>query len=85
MSDTGSGRIIVTSFEETSDMLTHINGRLQSVEATTATIEKIWRLLKYATPAMIGALLAGLSHESIIYKLGSALVGLLQNGTAPTG
>lgn len=66
-------------------MLNAINDRLVVVEETTKVVEKIWRFLKYATPAMITTLLAGVSHDSILYKLGALLVGLLQNGTPPAG
>lgn len=63
-------------------MLTYINRRVKKCEETTETVQRIWTFLKYMTPGMIGALLAGVSHDSLLYKVGSAFLSFL---TQPQG
>lgn len=50
-------------------MLTYIHRRVKKTEEVSEVVERIWQFLKYATPAMITALLAGVSHDSLLYKV----------------
>lgn len=72
-----SDRITVTNFQETSDVLTYIHRRVKKTEEITGTVDKVWKFLKWMTPIMIASLLAGVSHDSILYKVGSALLEIL--------
>lgn len=52
------GDIKVRNMADAAHHLNDHETRIRDLEAISVTVEKVWRLLKWATPMMIGALLA---------------------------
>lgn len=72
--------ITVTTFEDTSRVLTNLHKRVRKTEEVSEVVHRIWHYLKYATPILITALLSGVAHDSIAYKLGTAFVTTITGG-----
>ena len=60
-----TGEVTVRNFAEASRVLTHMHTRLIEVETTTAIVQRVWNFLRWATPAMIIALVSGVSPDSL--------------------
>lgn len=75
---------VVKNFSEVGVVLANHERRIQRIEETTDVVHKVWRFLKYLTPAMIGVLAANASPDSLLGKVLAAVLDLLKTGYSPT-